>query len=353
MSRYGPFTPVFDAKKRRGTVNVGTAIGEPLPVHGTATPGAIAVAVSLPSPQIFTSSTVNGSTRRVVIWVPELDLFVAGGGFISNQVSTSPDGVTWTSRTSGNNIFGLAWSPELSLMVGVAPNDTGVATDKIYTSPTGVTWTARTAPNSDIVLHDVAWSSSLGLFCAIGSSGVLPATTANTLTSPDGINWTMQANSVTYGDGICWSPDLGLFVTVRNSSTGSTSPDGVNWTTRTVGGGGGRRVTWSPDLGLLCSVGPGGADCRTSPDGVTWTGRSMPASGATAWRDVEWSSEEGMFMAVGHAGLTPMATSPDGITWTGYNLGGNNWESVAWSPALGRWIVVSSNGSFPIARIPG
>lgn len=59
MSRYGPFTPVFDAKKRRGTVYTGVAIGEPPPVHGTATPGAIAVAVTLPTPTLIAESNIE------------------------------------------------------------------------------------------------------------------------------------------------------------------------------------------------------------------------------------------------------------------------------------------------------
>lgn len=57
------------------------------------------------------------------------------------------------------------------------------------------------------------------------------------MTSPDGINWTIQAsaadNSWVF---IIWSK-IGLFVAVASSGVNRvmTSPDGINWTARVSG----------------------------------------------------------------------------------------------------------------------
>jgi hypothetical protein len=64
-------------------------------------------------------------------------LFVAVGD--GGAILTSPDGVTWTPRTSGtsNTLFGVTYGNGLFVAVG----DGGA----ILTSPDGVNWTPRTS----------------------------------------------------------------------------------------------------------------------------------------------------------------------------------------------------------------
>ncbi|MBI1821274.1 MAG: hypothetical protein HY036_00400 [Nitrospirae bacterium] len=59
-----------------------------------------------------------------------------GGGIIL----TSPDGITWTARTSGttNSLTGVVWSG--SQFVAVGGNYQGVV---VLTSPDGITWMTR------------------------------------------------------------------------------------------------------------------------------------------------------------------------------------------------------------------
>jgi hypothetical protein len=65
-----------------------------------------------------------------------------------NRVMTSPDGITWTSRTSAadNNWQSVAWSATLGLFIAVA---TSGSPNQIMTSPDGINWTTRTAPNTN------------------------------------------------------------------------------------------------------------------------------------------------------------------------------------------------------------
>jgi len=79
---------------------------------------------------------------------------------------TSPDGITWTIRTSAadNNWYGVTYGN--GLFVAVA--DTGVG-NRVMTSPDGITWTIRTSA-ADNNWYSVTYGN--GLFVAVAYSGV-------------------------------------------------------------------------------------------------------------------------------------------------------------------------------------
>ena len=82
---------------------------------------------------------------------------------------TSPDGITWTIRTSAadNNWHSVCWSPEKGLFVAVAYTGTG---NRVMTSPDGINWTIRSSA-ADNQWLSVCWSPQLGLFCAVANTG--------------------------------------------------------------------------------------------------------------------------------------------------------------------------------------
>jgi hypothetical protein len=137
---------------------------------------------------------------------------------------TSPDGITWTARTSTADIQWDGVTYGNGKFVAVAANGTG---NGVMTSPDGITWTTRT-PASDNAWNSVVYGN--GLFVAVSTTG----TGNRVMTSPDGITWTSRTSaadnqwtSVTYGDG--------LFVAVANTGLGNrvmTSQDGIIWTAR-------------------------------------------------------------------------------------------------------------------------
>jgi predicted RecA/RadA family phage recombinase len=105
----------------------------------------------------------------------------------------------WTSVTYGNGLF-----------VAVANSGTG---NRVMTSPDGITWTIRTSAANN------SWQSVTygnGLFVAVSTDG----SGNRVMTSSNGITWTIRTSaanngwtSVTYGNG--------LFVAVANSGTGN------------------------------------------------------------------------------------------------------------------------------------
>ncbi|CAG1006024.1 hypothetical protein RHIZO_03226 [Rhizobiaceae bacterium] len=226
--------------------------------------------------------------------------------------------VAWESVTYGNGLF---------VAVG------GSGTSRVMTSPDGVTWTSRTAAQNNY-WHSVAFGN--GTFVAVATDG-----TNRVMTSPDGINWTArtaaQANQwrgVTYG--------AGLFVAVADSGTNRvmTSPDGITWTVRNAAATSSwGTVTYAEGTFVALSRGGCTTCAMTSQDGINWTGRTAPASG---WMSVIYGG--GQFVAVAYNGTQQIATSPDGIAWTGIAAPeANYWNGVVY--ADGHYIAVASSGT--------
>jgi hypothetical protein len=159
------------------------------------------------------------------------DLYVAAGS--TGKLSTSPDGITWTSRTSGfgtNNISAVAFGN--GLWVAVGQNGT------ITTSTDGITWTARTSNFSTNLLYDVKYAN--GVWVAVGAGGGSTNTGGITY-STDGTTWTRKSQSITVGtiyhavnyNGTNW-------IVGANNSTNNylyaSTPSGT-WTAGADGGG--------------------------------------------------------------------------------------------------------------------
>ena len=163
----------------------------------------------------------------------------------------------WTERDSAKNydLYGISWSPELSLFCAVGVID-GVDA-YILTSLDGIDWTERANPKN-FNLRGISWSPELSLYCAVG---VADGVDAYIITSPDGITWLERANPKNFElNGVTWSPDLSLFCAVGEADGTDayivTSPDGITWLERanpknvSLYG-----ISWSPDLSLFCAVG--------------------------------------------------------------------------------------------------
>lgn len=117
------------------------------------------------------------------------NLYVAVGA--AGTLYSSPDAITWTSRTSGfgaNNINDVAFGNGLWVAVG----DNGTIT----TSTDGVTWTARTSNMSTNTIYNVVYANSL--WVAVGDGGGA-TNTGGIIYSTDGITWTRKSQTPTIG----------------------------------------------------------------------------------------------------------------------------------------------------------
>jgi len=315
--------------------------------------------------QVLPVSSITQNGWFGVTYGEGLFVAVASSGGTSDRVMTSPDGFTWTPRTSA---AGNAWR---SVAYGngrfVAVANSGVGNRVMY-SDNGTDWTAGVSP-ADNNWFAVAYGN--GLFVAVAENG-----TNQVMTSPDGITWNLQTSpvggwkGVTYGDG--------LWVAVsRTGTVGNrvmTSPDGINWTARvTPTFQDINNVTkdreWSAVTygeGLFVAVAQSGSTVlngqqfftlrdrvMTSPNGINWTVSSTPIGGSLRWNTVTYG--DGRFVAVAFSG-TPdrkgerAIYSNDGINWTqvvtpedGSGAYGLEWRGVAYGN--NRFVAVALPGS--------
>jgi hypothetical protein len=176
------------------------------------------------------------------------NLYVAGGS--SGIILTSPDGITWTSRTSnfgGNNIFSVAFGNGLFVAVGSGGT--------IATSPDGITWTARTSNMGTNQINHVIYANSI--WVAVGRGGGTTNTGGITY-STDGITWTRKSQSLTVGSTYCMVSWNGTnFVVAANISTNNylyaSTPSGT-WTAGADGSGASlNSIIWDGTRHIVCT----------------------------------------------------------------------------------------------------
>jgi hypothetical protein len=244
-----------------------------------------------------------------VAWSPALTLFVAVS--IGGQVMSSPDGVVWTSRTASvaSGWSGIAWSPAQAVFVAVADSGAGA---RVMRSSDGITWVSQTAAAVQ-AWERVLWAPALGLFIACSSNTL---GTGAIMTSPTGVTWTLRTTSDVAWN-LAWSPTLGVAVAVGSTGV-MTSTNGTTWTTHAsaLPAGSWYGAVWA-DVGYFVAIGTAGIG--VSVDGIMWTIYTPPAAGT--WRALAWAPSLGVIVAVGYT-ATPVSllatnTSPFYGTLTG------------------------------------
>ena len=174
------------------------------------------------SPIDVWSTKSNESSWNSVIWVSDLNLFIAVSNSGNVKIMTSSNGTNWNPIYGlTNNLNSIAWSKPLQLLSAV-----GSGTNPIITSTNGLTWVNRTVVSNNWT--SVIWSDSHIMFIAVASSGSLN----RIITSSNGTAWTTRTSPEdNEWISICNSEDLGLDVAI--SSTGNNrimySENGTEW----------------------------------------------------------------------------------------------------------------------------
>lgn len=207
--------------------------------------------------------------------------------------------------------------------------------------------------------RSICWSPQLGIFAAVSNSSGNKVAISN-----NGIQWTSYLTpqfSVSTHDnyyGICWSPELNIFIAVGQSIIRSS--DGINWTNSIVPYYVNlRSVCWSSELSLFIAVGiSGGNNNRVlkSSDGITWT--PAEASYNNSWISVCWSPKLKLFVAVASSGenIYRVMVSNNGNNWNlvTHNLFTNvEWYNVIWSEELGLFLATNSSANKIVRSLDG
>ena len=246
---------------------------------------------------------------------------VSGTGYINYSTNS---GATWSSAgqpLSANFLFqGLAYGAGLFVAIGLNV----VSASRVYvTSPDGITWTSRTFPGSGGKSWLLAGFGG-GKFVVADSDG-------NFFTSTDGITWSSQAGSQQY-QGIAYGN--GYYVAVQYPDIIAYSTDGLNWTSYTltppvgairsgIGFGNGK---------FLLSVDPASGVTATNflyyatdpTASGNWTSTTLPFTSVIFWMAAPVYSTNSSFYSPGYAmlgydfpgGGGYAAASGDGINWS-------------------------------------
>lgn len=300
----------------------GTAIRSHDPVsppEGGSTPGLW----QWSSEPISETSTLNGMAfgNGVFVIISGPDLYY------------STDGKNWTLAGPFSTLRVVHFADGQFIAAG----DSG----SIYTSPDGINWTSQSSGTTSAI-HGLAHDGTKWM--AIGSS-------ASARTSPDGITWTETGgtpsvnNQLTYGDG--------YWVTWLSTSVKVSTDDGVTWSSPTADNdfhvnmvrylngyfvaalGFQKGIMWTLDPTLpLASW----TQVDVTPDGFNDGGTSLAVEG------VEY--DNGVYMAVGTYGF--FATSTDLASWNYSNVPfDTNFNGIYTGAVYGNGVwVFRTNGDF-------
>jgi ASC-1-like (ASCH) protein len=242
---------------------------------------------------------------------------------VSNRVYQEISGdISWSAV---NGYYGLAKDAYPALN----PSSSGALAVSIWYEKSAI------RANGLARLDGICWSPELRLFVACGGNQIA--------CSSNGITWTtgITISEVSTLLSVCWSPQLRLFAAVSRFGTFKiiTSPDGITWTPRALPETNGMiTICWSPELRIFVAIEFNGG--MTSPDGITWTAIGVPTSGLGT---ICWSAELILFVLVTSGGL--VITSRDGIIWNNRTPSeANDWRGVCWSPELGIFVAVARTG---------
>lgn len=229
-------------------------------------------------------------------------LFVAVGTFndAGGRIMTSADGITWTTRASGDddnrwNVVTYAGGQFVAL---ARTRRTGSTTSQVTTSPDGTTWTLG-GGGATLGKNWYGLTYGNGVFVATGGANAV-------MTSADGANWTLQSGPASTGDSSWRGATFAnsLFVTVASSGSAQrvmTSADGVNWTARASANDTNEWYDVEYGDGRFVAIARGGTNrVMTSPDGITWTSQAG-APDTSNWQGLTYAG--GQFVAVASSGF--------------------------------------------------
>ena len=215
---------------------------------------------------------------------------------------TSPNGITWTSRTHAN------FQPSTGYgIVGRSDRFLRDAGGNSSWSTDGINWTYTSIPTS--IFGQIGFVANNRFFLTAGGSG-------SGYVSDNAVTWTaitgIAINSISrivFGNS--------LYIASRDSGSSGTdysrSSDGQNWTWQSGGVGGGSGIIAAGN-GAFINGSWTNAVYRYSTDAINWSNRTGPWGSERPYRLTVF--QDGHFVTAPDFTNTPIYFSKNGETWT-------------------------------------
>lgn len=244
-------------------------------------------------------------------------------GYASSASATSNVGLIYSAGTmnSAAGWGGIAWN-------GSVFAASVYASQEVDTSPDGVTWSTHASAlpaASDWV--GMAWNGTV--FCTVSGNS-----SKESATSLDGITWIDHATAMPNAsawNGVAWNGTVFVAITLSSQET-ATSSDCITWVDH---------ASALPAASAWYGVASNGTSfvaivnnsqiTATSPDGITWTNHATAMPNAHAWQAIAWN---GFLYIAAVSSSQEGATSPDGITWV---------DHTTMMPSAGPWRAMASS----------
>lgn len=232
------------------------------------------------------------------------------GGSSASKILESSNGTTWTLRTCGSadtkSVRGLAWDEYNSLFIALVSTTSNGST-QVYTSPDGITWTSRTVA-AGITGYWPNLQPSGSRCIAVNTAGLavaLSTTTAYMTSTDGGVTWTDRTGPTASANStIAYSAALDRFIWTNSTGTGYVSSDGINWSAFTTLSWSGTAVVDSIGPTVILSGGKGGVGAQgeiwysydeTTP--ATWVKANRFVTTYTGWRSTSVSNNQILIFA--------------------------------------------------------
>lgn len=264
-----------------------------------------------PSNNQYPLAAASSATRHEILAI-----------LFDGTILRSTDGLTWANLA--NNLSGTGFAAQdmirvesLGLYIAVG-NDGSLTTQRIATSPDGVTWTRRSSVVA-LTWQKLGYNSILGkVVCTAATFGTQPA-----ITSPDGLTWTRVGVQAFSWEGyeLAFSPAGRTFIGDRGNNQVYYSDDLVTYFNNGVSAVSTTSLASSPVVGGLVVEGTP-VDIRTSlmTGTPSWTVRDSSLPYQLVEDLIYMTSGAAKFIGIkNHAGSDAnnrVVQSPDGITWS-------------------------------------
>ena len=227
----------------------------------------------------FTSNIGSSSAHRVTVSKTSLS---------TTSIATSPDGLNWTSRGNGDDVFGRLRTPSSYVYPKIACNDTLIlasgtfigaytGTNNLIVSTDGITWTVqrRLFTSLKLIVRTIAFNGALWI---IGGDFAYSPTFGNTSiqVSTDGRNWTDTAGTGAYNFyHIAWNGSIWMGLAfLDNQYHIFTSSTGYDWLrVNSIGNDSStlsdNKLVWDGNYWIITGLTTGDGVTYKTVDGIT------------------------------------------------------------------------------------